>query len=146
MLYHIHLWVSLFQYQRKLLNEEIQWEKELLGMYISDHPLNGYKDLLKQQTVQIRDLLKEKKDSKVKVAGVITKITKFITKSGKPMLFVKIEDLTGTIEILVFATTLEKNPTTWQEGKIIMVAGRLTDKDDQLKILCDSAEELITQK
>ena len=132
--------------KRKLLNEEIQWEKELLGMYISDHPLNGYKDLLKQQTVQIRDLLKEKKDSKVKVAGVITKITKFITKSGKPMLFVKIEDLTGTIEILVFATTLEKNPTTWQEGKIIMVAGRLTDKDDQLKILCDSAEELITQK
>ena len=85
---------------------------------------------------------KEKKDSKVKIAGVITKITKFITKSGKPMLFVKIEDLTGNIEILVFADILEKNPIVWQEGKIIMLNGRLTDKDDQLKILCDEAEEL----
>jgi len=128
--------------KRKLLNEEIQWEKELLGMYISDHPLNGHKDFLKQQTIQIKDLPKEKKDSKVKVAGVIIKITKFITKSGKPMLFVKIEDLTGTIEILVFATVLEKNPTIWQEGKVILLVGRLTDKDDQLKILCDNAEEL----
>jgi len=132
--------------KRKLLNEEIQWEKELLGMYISDHPLNDHKEFLKQSTIQIKDLIKEKKDSKVKVAGVIIKITKFITKSGKPMLFVKIEDLTGTIEILVFATILEKNPTIWQEGKIVMISGRLTDKDDQLKILCDDAEELISQR
>ena len=132
--------------KRKLLNEEIQWEKELLGMYISDHPLNDHKEFLKQSTIQIKDLIKEKKDSKVKVAGVIIKITKFITKSGKPMLFVKIEDLTGTIEILVFATILEKNPTIWQEGKIVMLTGRLTDKDDQLKILCDEAEELISQR
>jgi len=128
------------------LHEEILWEKELLGMYISDHPLNGHKEFLRQRTIQIKDLIKEKKDSRVRVAGVIIKITKFITKSGKPMLFVKIEDLTGTIEILVFATILEKNPTIWQEGKIIMLTGRLTDKDDQLKILCDEAEELVIQK
>ena len=132
--------------KRKLLHEEILWEKELLGMYISDHPLNGHKEFLRQRTIQIKDLIKEKKDSRVRVAGVIIKITKFITKSGKPMLFVKIEDLTGTIEILVFATILEKNPTIWQEGKIIMLTGRLTDKDDQLKILCDEAEELVIQK
>lgn len=131
--------------KRKLLHEEILWEKELLGMYISDHPLNGHKEFLRQQTTQIKDLIKEKKDSRVKVAGVIIKITKFITKSGKPMLFVKIEDLTGTIEILVFATILEKNPTIWQEGKIVILTGRLTDKDDQLKILCDEAEELIVK-
>jgi DNA polymerase-3 subunit alpha len=124
----------------------VQWEKELLGMYVSDHPLNEHKEFLKEKTIQIKDLIKEKKDSKVKVAGVIIKITKFITKSGKAMLFVKIEDLTGTLEILVFATILEKNPTIWQEGKVLMVTGRLTDKDDQLKILCDEAEELTSPK
>jgi len=131
--------------KRKLLQEEIQWEKELLGMYISDHPLKNHEDFLKDKIIQIKDLPKQKKDSKVKIAGVITKITKFITKSGKPMLFVRVEDLTSTIEILVFAGTLEKNPIVWQEGKIIMVSGRLTDKDDQLKILCDDAEELINK-
>ncbi|MBU4285055.1 DNA polymerase III subunit alpha [Patescibacteria group bacterium] len=129
--------------KRKLLSEEIQWEKDLLGMYISDHPLKNHEGFLKGKIIQIRDLLKEKKDSKVKIAGVIIKITKFITKSGKPMLFVKAEDLTSAIEILVFATILEKNPTIWQEGKVILVEGRLTDKDDQLKILCDNAEEII---
>jgi len=131
--------------KRKLMNEEIQWEKDLLGMYVSDHPLKNHEDFLKGKIIQIKDLPKEKKDSKVKIAGVITKITKFITKSGKPMLFVKIEDLTGNIEILVFVGILEKNPIVWQEGKIIMLSGRLTDKDEQLKILCDEAEELKTQ-
>jgi DNA polymerase-3 subunit alpha len=128
--------------KRKLLQEEIQWEKELLGMYISDHPLSSHLESLKDEIIAIKDLINQKKDSKVKIAGVITKITKFITKSGKPMLFVKLEDLTGSIETLVFAGTLEKNPIIWQQGKIILLAGRLTDKDDQLKILCDEAEEV----
>jgi len=131
--------------KRKLMNEEIQWEKELLGMYISDHPLKNHEEFLRDKIIQIKDLPKQKKDSKVKIAGVITKITKFITKSGKPMLFVKIEDLTGNIEILVFAGILEKNPIIWQGGKVIILDGRLTDRDDQLKILCDNAEELLAQ-
>jgi len=130
---------------RKLESEEIQWEKELLGMYISDHPLHPHQDFLKNKIILIKDLPRREKDSKVKIAGVITKITKFITKSGKPMLFVGIEDLTGRIEILVFAGTLERNPIIWQEGKIIILSGRLTAKDEQLKILCDEAEELKTQ-
>ncbi|MFZ5559506.1 MAG: DNA polymerase III subunit alpha, partial [Patescibacteria group bacterium] len=127
---------------RKLESDEIQWEKELLGMYISDHPLKSHQDFLKGKIILIKDLAKQKKDSKVKIAGVITKITKFITKSGKPMLFVGLEDLTGRIETLVFAGTLERNPIIWQEGKIIILSGRLTDRDEQLKILCDEAEEL----
>jgi len=130
---------------RKLENEEIQWEKELLGMYVSDHPLNSHKHLLREEVTQIKDLTPEKANRKIKIAGVINKITKFITKSGSPMLFVQIEDLTGTTEALVFASTLERNPVIWQEGKIILMSGRLSEKDDQLKILCDDAEELKTE-
>ena len=114
-------------------------------MYISDHPLNSHKFLLKDAVILIKDLDKSKINKKVKVAGVINKITKFITKSGSPMLFVAIEDLTGKIEILVFASVLDRNPIIWQEGKIVLVSGRLSDKDDQFKILCDEAEELKTE-
>jgi len=64
------------------------------------------------------------------------------TKTGKPMLFVEIEDLTGKLEALVFANTLEANPIVWQEGKIVMINGRISDKDEELKILCNEAEEL----
>jgi len=130
---------------RKLQSEEIQWEKELLGMYISDHPLNSHKHLLKNEVTLIKDLNANKINRKVKIAGIINKITKFITKSGSPMLFVTIEDLTGRIEILVFASILERNPIIWQEGKIVLLTGRLSDKDEQLKILCDEAEELSAQ-
>jgi DNA polymerase-3 subunit alpha len=130
---------------RKLESEEIQWEKELLGMYISDHPLNSHKFLLKDEVTLIKDLDKSKINKKVKIAGAINKITKFITKSGSPMLFVALEDLTGKIEALVFASILDRNPIIWQEGKIILLNGRLSDKDEQFKILCDEAEELKTE-
>jgi len=131
--------------RKKLKNDEIQWEKELLGMYISDHPLNSHKEALKDVVVLIKDLNKNHINRKVKIAGVIDKITKFITKTGKIMLFVGLEDLTGKIESLVFANVLEKNPTAWQEGKIILLTGRVSDKDENLKILCDEAEELPVQ-
>jgi len=81
---------------------------------------------------------------RVRIAGIINTIKKFITKVGKPMLFVELEDLTGKIEALVFPSVLEQNPTVWQEGKIIILSGRLSDKDDQLKILCNEAKELKT--
>ena len=61
------------------------------------------------------------------------------------MLFVTLEDLTGKIEALIFASILDRNPIIWQEGKIILLSGRLSDKDDQFKILCDEAEELKTE-
>jgi len=137
-----HLLFSNNHNGRKLESDEIQWEKDLLGMYISEHPLESHQDFLKGKIIQIKDLPKQKNSAKVKIAGVITKITKFITKSGKPMLFVTLEDLTGRIEALVFAGTLERNPIIWQNGKIVIITGKLTDRDEQLKILCDEAEEL----
>ena len=132
--------------KRKLSPEEIQWEKDLLGMYVSDHPLNSHQHLLNNNgIIPIKEIKKDKINKIIKTAGVITKITKFITKSGKPMLFVGIEDISGKTEILVFANTLERNPVIWQEGKIIVIKGRVSDKDDQLKLLCDEAEEIISE-
>jgi DNA polymerase-3 subunit alpha len=140
-----HLLFSNNHNARKLESDEIQWEKELLGMYVSDHPLSSHKNLFKKEVTLIKDINENKINKKLKIAGVITKITKFITKSGKPMLFVGVEDLTGKIEALVFAGTLERNPIIWQEGKIVIISGRISDKDEQFKILCDEAEELKTQ-
>jgi len=129
----------------KLRSEEIQWEKELLGMYVSDHPLNPHMASLKKEITPIKDLDASKINKKVKIVGVINKISKFITKSGSPMLFVTLEDLTGRVEALVFASLLEKNPIIWQEGKIVLLNGRLSEKDEQFKILCDEAKEVIIQ-
>jgi len=126
------------------LGEKLVWEKELLGIYVSEHPLERHWSFLEKMVTAVKTLNSNQIGKKVKIAGIINNIKKFITKTGKPMLFVELEDLTGKIEALVFPTILDQDPTVWQEGKIVILSGRLSDKDDQLKILCDKAEELKT--
>jgi len=119
------------------LGEKLVWEKELLGIYVSEHPLERHRSFLEKMVTAVKTLNPNQIGKKVKIAGIINNIKKFITKTGKPMLFVELEDLTGKIEALVFPTILDQDPTVWQEGKIVILSGRLSDKDDQLKILCE---------
>ena len=123
-------------------SEKVIWEKELLGIYVSEHPLDKHQSFLEKNAIKINALNLRQTGKKVKIVGIINTIKKFITKTGKPMLFVELEDLTGKIEALVFPTVFGQDPTVWQEGKIVILSGRLSDKDDQLKILCNEAEEL----
>ena len=122
--------------------EKLIWEKELLGIYVSEHPLDRHQSFLKKNAIDIKTLNISQAGKRVRIAGIINTIKKFITKVDKPMLFVELEDLTGKIEALVFPSILERDPTVWQEGKIIILSGRLSDKDDQLKILCNEAKEI----
>ncbi len=122
--------------------EKAVWEKELLGIYVSEHPLDKHRRFLEKNATYIKALTIKQAGKSVKIVGIINTIKKFITKVGKPMLFVEIEDLSGKIETLVFPTILEQDPTVWQEGKVIMLNGKISNKDDQLKILCNKAEEI----
>jgi len=118
----------------------LSWEKELLGLYISEHPLKDYQQQLDKLTLPCRKLSKEQIGQRVKVGGIINKIQKINTRTGQLMLFVEIEDLSGRIETLVFPNILEQTATAWQEEKIVLVSGRLSDRDGNLKILCDSVK------
>ncbi len=122
--------------------DKLVWEKELLGIYVSEHPLEQHRKKLKKNFTEIDELDVNKTGKRVKISGIINTIKKIITKNGHPMLFVELEDLTGKIEALVFPSILEKNSDIWQEGKILKIGGKISNKDDQLKILCDKAEEL----
>ena len=123
--------------------ERLTWEKELLGLYVTEHPIQEYIEKLKANHVlPLKDLVLETSNRFVSVGGVVSNVQKIITKSGEPMLFVKLEDLTSRIEVLVFPKILAKNPTIWQEEKVILVKGRLSDKDGMPKILCEEAIEI----
>ena len=77
-----------------------------------------------------------------RIAGVITKIQKIVTKNGQPMIFMRVEDLNDAMEVIVFTDTLSKNPALWQENKVLIIEGRLSWKDDDPKLICQSAIEL----
>ncbi|PIV31812.1 DNA polymerase III subunit alpha [Candidatus Wolfebacteria bacterium CG02_land_8_20_14_3_00_37_12] len=126
--------------------EKLQWEKELVGLYISEHPLNRHERKLLMNKVKP---IKELKTIKIttngglhRIAGVLTSIKKITTKTGQPMIFAKIEDLSDNVEIVVFNDTLVKNPELWQENNVLIVEGRLSQKDNEPKLIAQSAVEL----
>ncbi len=125
--------------------QRLSWEKEFLGIYLSEHPLDEYKHILKKKTQSIRSI-QDKTKGKVIIGGVVASIKKIITKRSKEeMAFVTLEDSTSSIEILVFPKTYATNPKVWEEDNIILVKGSLNTKDGVVKILADKAKSISDQ-
>lgn len=125
---------------------KLGWEKELLGLYVSSHPLNGFKKLFETRTTAISKIDASFVEKKLVLGGLISSIKKIITKNGKPMLFMKLEDLTGRTEVVVFPNLLERNPVALQENKIVFVAGRVDDRNGEIKIVADDVQEILVPK
>ncbi|MEI7424875.1 MAG: DNA polymerase III subunit alpha, partial [Candidatus Staskawiczbacteria bacterium] len=122
---------------------KLGWEKELLGLYVSSHPLNGFKKLFASKTTAIAKIDVSFVDKKVVVGGLVSSVKKIITKKGQPMLFIKLEDLTGKAEVIIFPNLLERNPGALQENKIIFVGGRVDDRNGEIKIVADDVQEIL---
>lgn len=124
--------------------EKLTWEKELLGLYVTEHPLQEYLEKLKAKRVMpLNELIPTMNNQMVSIGGMVSGIQRVTTKSGDLMLFVKMEDLTNRVEVLVFPKILARNPGLWQEERVLAVRGRLSDKDGSPKILCEDAVEII---
>lgn len=125
--------------------EKINWEKELLGLFISRHPLSLFSDYLENLSKNIADLRASQTAESLIIAGVITNIKRIITRSGESMLFAKLEDPTASLELLIFPRLLKEDPEMWVEGKLIICEGRLSEKDSDLKLLVNQASLLDPQ-
>ncbi|MDD5172876.1 MAG: DNA polymerase III subunit alpha [Patescibacteria group bacterium] len=122
-------------HQQKLL-----WEKEFLGFFVSEHPLEEYRELIKKYVTPINQIKLSNKS--IKILGLITKIKKINTTGNQNMYFVKIDDSFGEIETLIFPKILKTTIEIWQENKIVCITGRISDKDGQLKIIAEEAKEV----
>lgn len=124
-------------------SEKLKWEKELLGLYITGHPLRPYQKIFERKTLPIFKVSQELLGRLVKVGGIISGIKKIITKNGKPMLFVNLEDESNKIEVVVFPSVIENYPTLFQENKIVCISGKVDMKDGVPKIICNQIEEIV---
>ena len=123
--------------------ERLTWEKELLGLFISSHPLNSFKKILEKKVMAISKIPSTFSNKRVKIGGIISGIKKIITRNGQPMLFVKLEDLNDKIEVVVFPGLVERNPSIFQENKIVVISGRLDSRNGVQKLICEDIEEII---
>ncbi|NLY39711.1 MAG: DNA polymerase III subunit alpha [Firmicutes bacterium] len=125
--------------------ERLAMEKEMLGLYISGHPLEEYRPLMNQMSSLTEcATLKEVGDNrKVTVGGIVTAARSLYTKKGKPMAFITLEDLTGSVEVIVFSDLYEKQTALFQEDSLLIIKGRTDIKEEEEpKIIAESATPL----
>ncbi|MDO8504358.1 MAG: OB-fold nucleic acid binding domain-containing protein, partial [Candidatus Liptonbacteria bacterium] len=126
-------------------NQKLAWEKELLGFYLSDHPLNSYADKIKEVKARTIEEIRNVKNTDLiyRTAGLISKVHKVITKSGQPMLFVTIEDFSPhPIELVVFNNTMQKTDGVWAENNIIVAEGKVSHRNGKPSLIVERAKIL----
>ncbi len=117
-------------------------EKEILGLYISGHPLDQYRGALDRLTTNsAAEILELVEDSAVVLGGMITGVKKINTKKGDRMAFLTLEDLTGTVEVIVFPRIYIQSRLVIREDEVVLVKGRCSGSGEEVKII---GEEIST--
>lgn len=124
--------------------QRLAWEKELLGFFLSDHPLNAFSEKLKKANVKpINEAKLIKHSQPFVIGGVVSQVKKITTKSGQPMVFATLEDLSSEqMEVIVFNSTLAATQAVWEENKIALVLGKMSERNGEYKMICDKAKVL----
>jgi DNA polymerase-3 subunit alpha len=120
-------------------NEKLIWEKDLLGLYVSEHPYNYFRPYLTNYALLLAELKAHKGDDRVIIGGIISSIKKIITRSGESMIFVKIEDATTAVELLIFPRLLKETSALWSAGQAVIIDGKVSEKDQEIKVLVNRA-------
>ncbi len=122
------------------VRERLRWEKELMGLYLSDHPMGVVAERVGLfVTAYSGDLKDESLDGqRVVIGGIVTGNRTIITKTKSTMAVVTLEDLQGTLEVVVFPRTYEQTIGSWRDGAILLVAGRVDHRGDEASLLADS--------
>jgi len=109
--------------------EMLGWERELMGLYLSAHPLNKYKTYFSEQTVPITEITADDDGGSATIGGVISQVRSIVTKSQQKMAFVTLEDQSGEIEVTVFPKTFETSAPILVVDKVVKMSGRIDGKD-----------------
>ncbi len=129
--------------------ERLSLEKEMLGLYISGHPLEPYRTILENtpNLTPCAELSGAGDNRHVKVGGIIVAVRNFYTKKNKQMAFVRLEDLTGSVELVIFPDLYDSQSVYLQEDNLLLVEGRTDLKEEEdIKILAESIRPLNREK
>jgi DNA polymerase-3 subunit alpha len=132
--------------------EQLLWERELLGLYLSQHPLAMYEKFLEEQTMPMGALKPEHEGRAVVVGGAINDVREITTKNGAKMAFVKLEDKFAELELILFPNSYQQTAGLWERDRVVLVRGKISAKDregnlgEEIKILVDDAREITAEQ
>ncbi len=132
--------------------EQLMWERELLGLYISAHPLDNYDAYFEEQTIPLARMKPEIDGKKVTIGGLVSTVRTIVTKSGTKMAFVGIEDKTNEAEVIVFPNLYEQTGAKLVQDAVIRVSGKVSARDrdgnlgNEAKMIADEINVVTDQE
>ncbi len=127
--------------------EKLFWEKELLGLYISGHPLDRIREKLESRNVNIKKIKENPEGTlgngmAITIAGIIESCRQVVTKNNERMAFLKIADLTDSIEAVVFPSIFKDHIETLVAEKCIAISGKISIKNGEKSIIIEAVKEI----
>lgn len=133
--------------------EQLSWERDLLGLYLSSHPLENFSDILAETTNAISSLSSSIDGAQVAVGGLVTSVRQITTKSGAQMAFVKIADQNSEIEIIVFPKLFKDHSGLLERDSVLVVQGKLNSLDkrsgenlDEFKVIAENLKRVSVEE
>lgn len=124
--------------------DRLKWEKELLGLYVSGHPLDKFRAILQTKPTNTETAKALNEGTSIVLGGVIESIKKIMTKKGEPMVFLSLMDLAGSIEVVIFPNTLKSYSELLQEDAGIALKGKISHRNGNVSIIADGIKSIET--
>lgn len=129
------------------VSQILEWEKELLGIYFSSHPLDNLQDFFESKNVvPVKNALERKHDEVVILGVLVPKVRKITTRKGQMMAFLTLEDKSGSVDAVVFPRTYELLKEGLIQGKAMLVAGRINEKEGDKGIIVEKTRIIDIEK
>jgi len=134
--------------EKATMKDKLAWEKELLGLYISGHPLDKYRTTLEKQPISIKKIkeetmyVKKEIDGGKPIGGIIEEVREIMTKNNEPMAFIKIADFTGSIDAVVFPRTYAQYKTAIAVDKCIAAICKVSERNGEISLIIERLKVL----
>jgi len=135
--------ITLQKTKPATLEEKLAWEKELLGLYISGHPLDKFRQQLLKSRTNLNKIKKETiEGTTTVVAGIVEECKPIITRKGDKMAFVKLSDFSDTLEVVVFPKIYTEFLDLLQVEKCVLIKGKISKRNEEVSLIAESVREL----
>jgi DNA polymerase-3 subunit alpha len=125
------------------IKEKLNWERELLGVYLSEHPFSPFASrAVSENTTLCGQVDAEMEGQPVVVAGMVASVRNLVTRDGQPSASVILEDLDGRLEVMAWPKVYAFTKDLWQEGNILLVKGKVKLRGDRVQLVCESREHV----
>ncbi|NDE68398.1 DNA polymerase III subunit alpha, partial [bacterium] len=122
--------------------EMLIWEKELLGLYISGHPLDKYRDIMAKRDLDIKRAKELKDGTEVMIAAIIEEVKPIATKKGDMMAFLKIADFSGSLEAVVFPRTFTEFKAAFVPDRCLAIKGKISERNGEKSMIIEKVKVL----